>query len=428
MMKINILLIILVFLTFKSAAQDPLISALEEKVIEIGPVSAINKFENFKEFGELLADNKILALGEETHGIKEFGAFRATLIKHLVSELNYKSIVLEADFSGMVDLNDYIVYGRGQLYQALLKKGTRVFSTQEYLELFEWLKTYNQMQPVSERVRIYGGDGQSTMIAIDLRTKSVKPSNALSPNAVQGLKLLSIGLGQPLTKKQKDTVMMLAGEIRDEMALFPDTSIYRQSLNTLLQSIDLVTAEFTGYRRSFIRDKALADNITWIYERDKRKTILLAHNAHIAKNPIFSDVKRAGFFLKQTYGKQYYTLGFSFFTGQFLANDDKSREDKVFDMPEIKNKKSSEYIFSQIKIPNFILDFASASKNPIIDDFLKQKTYSKNIGMGFRESSPDRMPGFMPLIDKFDGIAFFRVTSATSFIRIYDRIKSQTQN
>lgn len=156
----------------------------------------MNKFENFKEFGELLANNKILALGEETHGIKEFGAFRAILIKHLVSELNYKNIILEADFSGMVDLNDYIVYGKGQLYQALMKIGTQVFHTQEYLELFEWLKNHNQMQPVSDRVRIYGGDGQSTFIALDLRSKSVKPSNTLSPNAVQGLRLLSIGLGQ----------------------------------------------------------------------------------------------------------------------------------------------------------------------------------------------------------------------------------------
>lgn len=423
-MKINPLLIILVFLTFKSAAQDPLVTALNERIIKVEPISQSDNFKSFEGFGKLLVDNKILAIGEETHGIKEAGSFRSSLIKYLVSNLNYKSIVLEADFSGVVDLNNYIVNGKGELYKALMRIGTQIFHTHEYLELFEWLRAYNQVRAIDDRVRIYGADMQSTFIALDLKNRSVQLSKNLSSNAFKGLRLLADGLGQKLTKAQKDTVQMLAKEVKDEIALLSDTSFFRQSLKTLIQSVDLITEEFFQYNRSKIRDKAMADNITWIYERDKRKTILLAHNGHIAINPIYSDNKRAGSYLKQTYDKQYYALSFSFFSGQFLAKDEKLRDYKVFDMPKNENKNSSEFMLSQAKDANFILDFRSVSNNKVIDDFLKRKTYSNYIGMTYGERSYYKTRGFMPLIEKFDGLVFFRHTNATSFIRIYDKIKN----
>lgn len=80
-------------------------------------------------------------------------------------------------------------------------------------------------------------------------------------------------------------------------------------------------------------------------------------------------------------------------------------------MPEMKNPK-----FSQCRPANFILYFKSAQENVEIDSFLTQKIYSKNIGAAYMPGDKDHMPGYMPLVDKFDGIAFFRTISPLSFI------------
>ena len=402
---------ILMIWNYSIFAQTSLIDCLNKNLIEIESKQPNDNFAKFNEFSKVLANNKILALGEVTHGIKEFIDFRGTLIKHLVTKLDYKIIVLEADFLGTQVLNDYILYGKGNKYHALLSMGIGIWAKQEFLNTVDWLKAYNLTKSFPNKIKFYGCDIGRGVAVARIAGGGIKLKKDLSDDAKEGLKLMQ-HLSLHVNKAEKIVIQKLATELNEEMKQLPDSSIFRQSILTVLQSINWFQAG-DWYKMEKIRDKYMAENVAWIYEHELNKNmILMAHNTHIAKNPVYDDIKRAGYYLKEKYKDEYYSLGFSFFTGEFLASNEKTNKLEVFTMPEIKNEEFSEYIFSQCNTPNFILDFKTTQNDVNINLFLTKKTYSKNIGASYLKSNKDIKPGYMPLADKFDGIAFFKRTSA----------------
>ncbi|RZK39830.1 MAG: erythromycin esterase family protein [Pedobacter sp.] len=391
-------------------AQTSVLKELNENLIEIESVQPNDNFVNFDQFSKVLTNNKILAIGEVTHGIKEFMAFRVTLIKHLVTKLNYKVIVLESDLSGAKLINDYILYNKGDKYDRI-KGLLPIWQNDEFLNLIDWLKSYNLTQTSENKVKIYGCDMQYTLTAAKIANGSIKLKTEISDDAKKGLAVLK-NIFVKASAQDKELLKKLKAELSEEIAILSDTALSSRSITTVIQSIEwFLTGDW--YKRDIIRDKYMAENVSWIYEyENKDKMVFLAHNTHIAKKPVYDDVNRAGFYLKQQYADGYYALGLSFFTGEFLGTNEKTRKLEVFTIPEINNERSSEYIFSQSRTPNFILDFESNMQNPVIKTFLTTDTYSKNIGSSYIKTSKDRKLAYMPLVDKFDGIGFFRRASA----------------
>ena len=243
-MKRNLAILCLLLSTFynqSSIAQTPLITAINENLIPIETIQPTDNFAQFDQFKKVLSTTKILAMGEVTHGIKEFTDFRITMIKQLIVKSNYKSIVLEADFSGVTYMNDYICYGKGDKLKALNNMRIGVYRNKEFLEFFDWLKAYNQQQPLENRVKIFGSDMQMTMMAVNLINGSAKLKKEFSPEAKKGLQTL-FGLGEKASNEQKLLLQQLVREIKDEMVQHTDTSTFKRSLETVLQSIDFYLA------------------------------------------------------------------------------------------------------------------------------------------------------------------------------------------
>lgn len=97
---------------------------------------------------------EILMLGEASHGTKEFYLEKNKLIKYLVSNDGYTQIGFEHLDTEFKKINDYIQSNKnGDLDLAM--KGLMAYRTQEFVELFEWLKHYNMMNP-SKKVGVFG--------------------------------------------------------------------------------------------------------------------------------------------------------------------------------------------------------------------------------------------------------------------------------
>jgi erythromycin esterase len=417
---IPFLLLLAFYASSKVYGQTKLTSSINDNLIEISVAKELELFNEFQKFGSHLANVKILALGEETHGIKEFMDFRGILIRHLVSDLGYRNIILEADFSACHYLNKYVQGAKIDKYQALLAAGFGIWNTEEFLNTIEWLRAYNLKQDPSNRVTIYGADMQQPASAAYLSTGSMKLQKPITDQAKNGLKALLSPYKKPSGEDRKN-LLHLQNEIKAEISLFADTSLIAHDLQTVIQSIEWLNAD-NSYKRKIVRDKCLAVNVEWIYEREiNKKIIFMAHNTHIAKSPVYNDIERAGNFLKKKYNEKYYALGFSFYTGKFSAYDEREKRMNVFDMPGIEKANSSEFLLSKAKYPNFILDFQSAAKNPEIEQFISEKTYSKNIGASYEKTDKDIMPAYMPLKMKFDGIVFFREVSALSDFFTYNK-------
>ncbi|MFI9818686.1 erythromycin esterase family protein [Saccharothrix variisporea] len=100
----------------------------------------------------------VLALGEPTHGIKEFPLLRNELLAHLV-ERGYRSVVLEVDFFAASTVDDYVSGGAGDLDTVLATGFSHSFgNVPGNRELVEWLRAHNADKAPQDRVRFYGFD------------------------------------------------------------------------------------------------------------------------------------------------------------------------------------------------------------------------------------------------------------------------------
>lgn len=100
----------------------------------------------------------VLALGEPTHGIKEFPLLRNELLGHLV-ERGYRSVVLETDFFAASIVDDYASGGAGDIDTVLATGFSHSFgNVPGNRELVEWLRAHNADRAPEDRVRFYGFD------------------------------------------------------------------------------------------------------------------------------------------------------------------------------------------------------------------------------------------------------------------------------
>lgn len=115
---------------------------------------------------------------------------------------------------------------------------------------------------------------------------------------------------------------------------------------------------------------------------------------------------------------EYYVFGFGFNAGQ-LGGYNRRGEKHVFQIPDVSIKKSSDYIFKQANTPNFILDFKTASRDPLIADFLGEKLHARAIGSyNEKRHAAGGNGSFQSLIKLYDAIIFIRDTNPLMFIPV----------
>lgn len=62
---------------------------------------------------------RIIALGEATHGNREFQELKLSIFKKLVEENGVRAFAIEGDFGGCLEVNEYIHGGSGSALEAL---------------------------------------------------------------------------------------------------------------------------------------------------------------------------------------------------------------------------------------------------------------------------------------------------------------------
>ena len=162
----------------------------------------------------------------------------------------------------------------------------------------------------------------------------------------------------------------------------------------------------------------MAENIGWIYSFEAdQKSIFWAHNEHIKNDTEKSSQKPTGYYLKQEFNDKYYSFGFGFYKGKVQGYNQKENIYDSFEVPLMSSKKLTDAVFSECVYPNFILDFKSVNENEIISEFLQEKLYQRTIGEKFYPGEAKRNHlGTGRLIDKYDGIVFFRNTNPSTLI------------
>lgn len=99
-------------------------------------------------FADIVGDARIVALGESTHGTREFFLVKHRLLEFLVRKLGFTVFAIEANQLAVEKINRYVQGGDGTA-RDVMRVMFRVWNTEEMLELVEWMRAYNAEGPRS---------------------------------------------------------------------------------------------------------------------------------------------------------------------------------------------------------------------------------------------------------------------------------------
>lgn len=133
------------------------VEALREQTHVLVSVDAGSGFEDLEPLRAALADRRVVALGEATHGTSEFFRMKHRLVEYLVTELGFRDFAMETNWTHVAPLlNDYI-QGRDVDPEAILYWP---WATREYMDLLQWMRGYNAVRDSLDRITFHGIDPQ----------------------------------------------------------------------------------------------------------------------------------------------------------------------------------------------------------------------------------------------------------------------------
>lgn len=315
-------------------------------------------------------DADIVALGEATHGNKEYQDLKLEVFKKLVEQDGYRAFALESDFGGGQKINGYIQTGEESIEKAVEDLGFRLYKTEEMQSLLEWMRDYNQSNP-EDMVRFYGFDVQrydNSKEGLFTYLETVNAENmqtykdALAPLNndtvyTQDKKIVAETL-KPLQNIIDDLTANKENYVQNSSELD-----YNMALNYANCLFTYATIRGTDVDYWNSRDKAMAENVKWIVQRERQigngKLFISGHNGHIEKTGSSMAGKTGmGKHLTDAFGGNYYAIGTEFSTSTYRVKD-KSLT--------VNNKTALTKALSSIDANQLIVDFAHVEDETLTD-------------------------------------------------------------
>ena len=168
-----------------------------------------------------------------------------------------------------------------------------------------------------------------------------------------------------------------------------------------------------------LRDKYMAENMEWLYAYlGSKKAVAWSHSEHLAKKVNSTGLIRAGIYLNEKFGNDYYLLGLCFNSGTIKSQPTASNAAGIFEVSPIMMDNNSDALLAQCKSSRFILDFKTASTDPAIKNYLNQTVSSYFIGSNYAaKAATNDVFVQHKWIEGYDGIAFIRTVSAATAVR-----------
>lgn len=257
---------------------------------------------------------------------------------YFVQELNIKVFGIEASYSGCLYLNDYVLYGTGQLDSVIRRLEQWSWQTEEVKQLVDWMRAFNRNKADDEKISFYGFDMQSFNAPLTYLCDYVKGNH--TDDTSDFMKIIA-----PVYNKKSELNKALYGQNRNlvidtlERTYFEidrwfsqKESVYNKAGSTKkYQQIKLCIQNFkesviylkNGDGAPSFRDSCMANTILQIKTLENAKIFTWAHNEHIKKKssgePYQSANQTIGTYLKSMFGDKYYAIGFLFHQGTFTA-------------------------------------------------------------------------------------------------------------
>ena len=111
-----------------------------------------------------IGDERIVMLGEASHGTHEFYTWRTHITKKLIEEKGFNFIAVEGDWPDCYRVNRFVkgydIESKSayQVLHAFNRWPTWMWANWEIVALADWLQQYNRSKPSNKRIGFYGLD------------------------------------------------------------------------------------------------------------------------------------------------------------------------------------------------------------------------------------------------------------------------------
>ena len=301
----------------------------------LASVSDGTNFADLQPLKEILRDVRILGLGESTHGTREFFQLKHRITRFMVEEMGYRIFSIEAGVMPCKNINDYIVYGKGDRAAALASQGYWTWDTEEVTEMIEWMRQHNLHCAQGDECRWLGydikplPDAAATVYRLLQRVDSAIYAKAQEIiESILNLPFPYHGDTPPTT----DGIIWLLGWIKaHEISL--SEALGQESLQLLFTACrmiyqfmdNMVVRPMSNEGRNY----HMAENIALIMNSlpADARIVVWAHNAHISTDPGWPSI---GSIMRRRYGSQYFPCALTFTRGSFQSRLMKADDPNYF--------------------------------------------------------------------------------------------------
>ena len=256
---------------------------------------------------------RIVALGEATHGNREFQQLKLDVFQVLVENSGVRAFALEGDFGGCEAVNRYIHGGDGTAADAAAAIGFAIYRTQEMENLIAWMREYNASAAPGEDIRFYG---------FDMQRIGYNYQYLLAAARADGLD--TAGLEEIWNAGENTYDDACSSDRRREVltdvknALPADDAQAIHLADILLQNMELSEVLNDAGAYPALRDRLMAENTLWILEQEQargnRCIFVSGHNGHIEQFGTYGpEDKVMGNLLADELGDGYFAIGTDFY-------------------------------------------------------------------------------------------------------------------
>lgn len=268
-------------------------------------------------------NTRIIALGEATHGNREFQQLKLDVFRIMVEQYGIRAFALEGDYGGCEVVNRYIHGGEGTAKEAAAAIGFAIYRTGEMEELISWMRSYNETAADGDDIRFYGFDMQRTEYSYQFLLEGLK---SLGHDAEELEKLRDGGDWSALYDREERILVFT--ELRQDLSERVSASDTDQAIETAVHLTDILLqnqAMEKAYEENFadangIRDQYMADNTMWILEQEERRgndrIFITGHSGHMEQSGTYvgGENKVMGNLLTDRIGRDaYFAIGTDFY-------------------------------------------------------------------------------------------------------------------
>jgi len=404
-------------------------SWLREKAVRLATTEAGHGFEDMKPLRAIVGDARLVALGEATHGTREFFQLKHRMLEYLATELGFTVFAIEASLPDAIAVDDYVVNGIGDPTLALAGLGFWTWNTEEVLGLIRWMRSFNEDPNHERKLRFYGFDMQNTPAAVArLRAyfETVDPESApkigplVEPLDSPMARTTFVQLTDEKKKATLDGIESVRRRLEEHRESYVaaagrkawDLAVHLADV--LRQGADNLAASSQDFS---VRDRAMAENVAWIlgHEPAGTRAVLWAHNGHVSfGEAAMMGAPSMGWNLRGRYETDLVVFGFAFDRGSFQAVDAATgqtpglRRFTVGSAP----KESLEAALAATGASILAVDLRKAPATGPVADWLRIPRPARSIGATFSEGSESKWLIVESPRTSYDALLFVADTTA----------------